>query len=158
MFQRTDRNRGYLKSFPIVVLLTLLLYLSSFFPSFHFLALEGFWISSQVFVNRSWDSASRKINIGHSSFWRHQRILWFHFFEDGTVKTIAIYEETPEEQKGSQRQMNHYGENEKWCIYQDSKHKEEPEFGLFTQSFSIYFLLNLIITSYAFQEATRTPF
>jgi len=72
---------------------TVFLHFSPFFPFFHFLAFEEFWIASHVFVNRSWDPGSREIVISHSPFWRHYRILRFCSFVDKAIDKVAVYEE-----------------------------------------------------------------
>lgn len=102
---------------------------------FSLFSLEEFRIALYVFVDRSRNVGSWGIDI-HSSFRRHRWILWFYFFEYETVETIAIYEETSEEQNDSQRHLNHNREKEKWYVYQDSKQKEKPELGFLIQRFS----------------------
>ena len=101
---------------------------------FSLFSLEEFGVSLHVLVNGSWNVGSGGIDV-HSSFWGHHRILWFRSFVNEMIEEIALYEETHEEQNGTEKHLNYYGNKEKRYVYAYSEQKEKPELGFFIQRF-----------------------
>jgi hypothetical protein len=72
------------------------------------------------------------------------------------MEAITIEKKASGEQKDTQKQLKHDGEEDKRHVYANSKQKQQPKFGCFSQHLSQFILSELIITSCAYSTTCRS--